>query len=346
MSNFKISVVIATYHRQDILEKTLRCLARQTLPVNDYEVVVVDDGSPDDTEARVRKIQGELPYALTYLRHPNAGICHTQNRGIMAAKAPIVCLIADDIHMTPEALEQHLADHSRHPEPQVAILGLVLQSPELPGTVFHRHWDPFRLRELCGLREVPCYQFFACNVSFKKEFMLAHGMFDEELVKADAYAHEDVELGYRLCRGGMRLLFNERALAYHYHLVPMEQAINAAYKKGLSWPRFREAVGEPELTIRYHVLHKKYLRDYSVLRKKDGHQLMGIDANPLLLFISQLLRIAGFNRVTVPFFWLPLMRAAESSPFLAGLMHRQMYRCAISYFFHRGVAAALKNHDA
>jgi len=335
-----ISVVVATYNRKDILPKTLRCLARQTLAFEQFEVVVVDDGSDDGTPEVIASLTRELPISLRYLRHPNAGICHTQNRGIRAAKGRIVCLIADDIHFTPKALERHLEDHESHPDRRTAVLGMVRQSPDLPATVFHDNWDPFRLGELVGRREIPCYQFFACNVSFKKDFMLDCGMFDEELVKTGAYAHEDVELGYRLQGHGMRLLFNEEALAYHYHLVPMEKAMATAFNKGLSWPKFRKAVGAPELTVRYHVSHRAFWQDYGVLLS-GRHHLMGLDASPVRLALSQMLRVMLFNVLTVPYAWIPLMRLAERNRLLAKVMHPQMYRCVISHFFHKGVARAM-----
>ncbi len=333
----KISVVIASYNRKDILPITLQCLSRQTLDPEEFEVILVDDGSTDGTEETVKRLEGQLPYDFTYLRHPNSGICYTQNRGIRAARAPLVCLIADDIHMSPQALSQHLKDHRDNPEQHVAILGKVVQSPELPQTVFLKQWDPFRFRELGGHREVPCFLFFACNVSFKREFMLEKGMFNEELVKDGAYAHEDVELGYRLERHGMKLLYNPSALAYHYHCVSLEHAMRTAFNKGLSWVKFREEVGEPELTVRYHVLHPSYLRDYGILFT-GRHNLMGMDRSPVRLAINQMLRIMAFNNLTVPLFWIPIMKAAEKNSLLARLMHTQMYRCVISHFFHKGVA--------
>lgn len=335
--SIKISVVIATYNRSDIIRMTLRCLAEQTLNPLEFEVIIVDDGSSDGTEAAVEEMKPVLPYKLTYLKHANRGISFTQNRGIRAAVAPIVCLIADDIHLDPGALEEHVRDHEMNPGPNIAVLGKVIQSPVLGQSVFLKVWDPFRFRELEDRRELPCYFFFACNISCKRAFLLGNGLFNETLVKEGAYAHEDVELGYRLEKKGLRIFYNKKALGYHYHLVTLDQAMKTAYKKGLAWVRFRMCIGKPEITIRYHVLQYRFLKDYREVFRRHNN-LMGLDSNPARLFISQVIRITLFNFLTIPVFWLPVMKKAEQNPVFARFMHRLFYRCVISYHFHKGVA--------
>jgi GT2 family glycosyltransferase len=257
------------------------------------------------------------------------------------ARAPIVCLIADDIHLEPEALHAHLDDHGQNPEPNVAILGKVVQSPKLTQSVFLKVWDPFRFSEIESKRELSYLFFFACNISCKKEFLLKNGLFSETLVEHGAYAHEDVELGYRLAGKGLRILYNKDALGYHYHVVTLEKATQTAYQKGLKWVLFRKHVDSPELTIRYHVLNRRFLKDYiRAFGKNNG--LVGLDANFFLLVISQIARVSLFNSITVPFFWLPVMRLAEKNRLVANQMHRLLYRCTISYHFHKGVARKCK----
>ncbi|KHE93319.1 MAG: glycosyltransferase [Candidatus Scalindua rubra] len=341
MTELQISVVIATYNRSKILPITLQYLAEQTLSPDKFEVVIVDDGSPDNTEEVVRSLQTDLPFKILYLKHPNKGICYTQNRGIRAANAPIICLIADDIHLAPQALKEHMNDHMQCQEDNIAILGKVIQSPALNQSVFLKVWDPFRFSELENLRQLPDYLFFACNISFKRKFLIDNGMFNENLVKGGAYAHEDVELGYRLCKKGLKILYNKKALGYHYHLVTLDQAMQTAYKKGLTWVKLRKVVDDPALTIRYHVLNPRFLKDYhSVFKSHNG--LLGLDSNPFLLIAGQVIRVIMFNLITVPYIWYPLMKCAEKNTFIARFMHKLFYRCAISYHFHKGVADVSK----
>ena len=65
-----LSVVIPTYNRLPILEKCLRALERQRLaaPISDYEVVVVDDGSTDETVAWLGQHQAQLPHVRWFSR--------------------------------------------------------------------------------------------------------------------------------------------------------------------------------------------------------------------------------------------------------------------------------------
>jgi glycosyltransferase involved in cell wall biosynthesis len=340
--NLKVSVVIATFNRADIIPVTLRHLAEQTLHPSEFEVIMVDDGSTDNTEEVVQSIQKKIQYSLKYFKHPNKGICFTQNRGIRAARAPIVCLIADDIFFSPRALETCIESHELHPEPNVAIMGKVLQSPELANiSVFLKKWDPFKFRHLKKYSELPYYLFWACNISFKKDFMLEHGMFSETLVTGGGNAHEDVELGYRLSKHGLRILYNEKAFAEHHHVQTLEQIIHKACLRGHSWAKFRRYVDEPEITVRYKVLSIHTLKDY-IYTFRHPNNLIGADKNPLLLMLRHIMFSLAFNFITVPIL-RRLMDLAEKNPILARLMHRELYRGVIAYYFFKTVAKDRKN---
>lgn len=333
----RISVVMATYNRAETLKSTLDHLARQSLPPAEFEVIVVDDGSPDNTEQVVSERRASLPFSLTYLRHANQGPGYTQNRGLKEARAPIVCLMADDIFLAAGALEAHVRAHERYGEPAVAVLGKVMQSPALNQSVFLRKWDPFKFRDLEGMNELPYYFFWACNISFKRDFMLAHGMFRDEKGRAGAAAHEDVELGYRLSLHGLRIHYCGEACGHHYHIETLDGACRRAYERGLNWGDFRKLVADPEISVRYHVFNRHTLSDYLwTFRRR--HSQIGADRNPLLLLGRIALRTLLFNVVTVKGFWLPLAHAAERNAFAARLMHRQLYRGIISFHFFRGVA--------
>src|SRR5262249_50837366 len=125
----QLTVVIATYNRSTILKRTLQHLAEQDIPPGTFEVIVVSDASPDDTRQVVCDFKA--PFDLRYLDNSiNSGPCHTQNRGILEARAPLVLLIADDIWLAPGALRAHLEMHWLHPAPEAAVAGRVEQSAE------------------------------------------------------------------------------------------------------------------------------------------------------------------------------------------------------------------------
>jgi glycosyltransferase involved in cell wall biosynthesis len=263
VEQLKLSVVMATYNRAATLRETINHLADQELPPENYEVIISDDCSPDDTRRVVEEAAGAVPFALRYLTHsPNQAPGYTQNRGLEVAKAPIVLLMADDIFMAPGALKAHVAAHEAHPEPEVAVLGRVLQSPKLDQSIFIKTWDPFRFHDLEGLTEVPYHRFWACNISAKRELVMQCGGFRERRGRAGAASHEDPELGYRLHRRGMRILYSSEALGSHYHVVSFENACKRKYEMGLNFGEFQGSVPEPEIAVAYHVLNRHTLRDH------------------------------------------------------------------------------------
>jgi glycosyltransferase involved in cell wall biosynthesis len=329
-----LSVILATFNRAETLRTTLRHLADQELDPNSYEVIVIDDGSPDHTAEVVKQWIETAPFRLTYLYHSNHGPGYTQNRGLEVARAPIVLLMADDIWMAPQALRAHLAVHAAHPEQEVAVLGRVQQSPSLDQSVFLRTWDPFRFSDLAGRVELPYYKFWACNISVKREFVLRYGPFQEHLGEA---AHEDPELGYRLSRGGLRILHCPDALGYHHHIMTIEQACRRRHVQGRKFGEFCRLVPEPEIPVAYHVLNWRTVPDH--LRALFGPRrkyLSAADRNLFVLLALTLMRALSFNAITVKGLWEPLIRMAEKSPRIARIMNREIYRGVLFHYFLRG----------
>lgn len=337
----KLSIVLATYNRAEILRETLRCLFDQELPDNSaIELIVIDDASPDHTSQVVAEAQKTAPFKLDYLRNAtNGGPGYTQNRGLREARAPLVLLMADDILMSPQALAAHIQSHIVHPARETAILGRVVQSPKLDQSVFLKNWDPFRFSAFSGQTELPYYRFWACNISVKRDFVMDSGGFREHRGRAGAPAHEDPELGYRLHKAGLRIFYEPAALGYHYHVVPFDSACLRKYEAGLNFGQFREFVPAAEIPVAYHVLNRHTITDH--LQTYVGSQralLPPEDRNPLKLLGRHLIRELAFNRLTVPLLWEPLIRGAERRTFLQALVRPGVYRGVLFHHFLRGCA--------
>ena len=97
-----LSVVIPTYNRADVLIKCLIHLENQTR--NDFEVVVVDDGSTDSTPERIEAYAKNSPLSLRYLRQENRGPASARNYAISLVDAPICLIIGDDIFASPKLI--------------------------------------------------------------------------------------------------------------------------------------------------------------------------------------------------------------------------------------------------
>ena len=343
-----LSVVMATYNRAEIIRKTLRHLAEQQVDPADYEVIVVDDGSPDHTRAVVEEWMTRAPFRLRYLHHSNHGPGYTQNRGIEAAEAEIVLLMADDIFMTPPALKAHIETHRAYPQQEVAVVGRVDEAPPLDQSVFMRKWVHWtQYREFTGLQELPYWRFMACNISVKRSFVLRYGPYREEMGRAGPAAHEDPQLGYRLSRGNIRILYCPQALGLHHHPTTFEAACGRRYMQGLNFGEFHHHAPVPEIPVAYHVLTWRTLPDHiSALFGPRRQYLMPADRNPAVLLSRHMLRVLLFNSLMVRGLWEPMVRAAERSPAIARLMHWQLYRGVLFHHFLRGCRDGYRMFDA
>lgn len=342
-----LSVVMATYNRAETIRETLRHLAEQDLPPAEYEVIVVDDGSPDHTRAVVEEWMARAPFRLSYLHHENRGPGYTQNRGLRVAAAPIVLLMADDIFMDRRTLAAHLAMHCANPEPEVAVLGRVEESPLLAEhSVFRCKWDHFRFSSFADVQQLPYYRFWACNISVKRDFVLRYGPYLERRGRAGAAAHEDPQLGYRLSLAGLRILFEPKALGYHYHITTFEEACQRRYMQGLNFGEFHHNAPTPEIPVAYHVLTWRTVPDHiRALFGPRRRYLEAVDRNPAVLLLRHLIRALVFNGLTVPAFWNPVIRLAERSPMIARLMNREVYRGVLFHHFLRGCRDGYRTYD-
>ncbi len=336
-----LSVVLPTYKRPDTLRRTLKCLAEQDLEPEEFEVIVIEDGATEETAAVVEEARQTSMPGITFLQNDeNRGPGYTQNRGIRLAKAPIILVLADDIWLVPGALRAHLDCHNENPEPEVAVLGKAIQSPELFSlSVFLKHWDQFGMSRFDNLTELPYYLFWGCNISFKKDYMLEHGMFLEHRGRGGGAAHEDVELGFRLHQHGLKLLYNKDAWGYHYHVYTLDQAVRRYHDRGMNWDEFKQYMPDPECDVSFHVLNRKNAREYfGVLRRPNS--LAGANSRISYHLLFHAVRMLVLNRVTVPLFWRPVLYGAEKRPWLAKLMNRQIYRAFLYYYFVKGISDA------
>lgn len=310
-----ISIVVATYNRVDVLCETLKRISRQTLPADQFEVIVSDDGSTDGTGEDVARLMPSLPYRLTYLHHENRGPGYSQNRAIRVAAAPIVLLMPDDVQPLPTLLAEHLLGHRQFPAPCWAVLGKVVQSPELTPTMMHRHWNPFRYDTLEGKTELEAVHFLACNISVKKEFLLKNGMFREH----GGAAHEDIELGYRLGLCGLRIFYRPAALAHHHHEETLDSACCRAFERGRNFTVLTASI-PPELA---YPLYKLFT------------PAAGIRAC-LRMLPRELLRLLFFNALTVPFLWCSVLRRSDRNKLFGLFASNAAYRGVTGHFFRKG----------
>jgi glycosyltransferase involved in cell wall biosynthesis len=211
-----LTVVIPTYNRAAVLKKALNGYRIQSPSGLIRELIVVDDGSTDNTEAMVEQVSKDCAFVVRYIRQSNRGPAAARNVGIREAQSQLILFTDSDIVPERDLVSQHVKWHGENPDDYFAVLGYVTWPPEPKPTPFMKWYGEagplFAYRQFRNKREISYRFLYTCNLSFKAKFLRTHGQFDEDFKSA---AWEDMELGYRLSKAGLRLLYNPQALAYH-----------------------------------------------------------------------------------------------------------------------------------
>jgi len=216
----KLSVIVPTHNRAEILITCIEKLIAQKKVK--FEVIIVDDGSTDNTESVVRDIIRQNDN-LAYIKQSASHQGVARNRGVELATGDIIIFIGDDIFVEPGFLKMHHDRHVDYPDENVVVLGHTTWDPKLEINEYMRFLESsgwqfgYKFLNPGMLGKAEPYKFFyTSNISLKKSF------FEQEKFNEDfkCYGWEDVELGYRLWRNhDMQIYYEPKAKAYHHHLL-------------------------------------------------------------------------------------------------------------------------------
>jgi GT2 family glycosyltransferase len=244
-----LSVVIPTHRRRDTLPRVLEALGRQTLPPERFELIVVDDLAEDDAGVDAPVEPAPQSFEVRRLSSEGRGASAARNAGWRAARAELIMFTGDDILLSPQALEEHVASHRSEPDERVGVLGPVVWAGEIRVTPFMRWLEDgiqFDYRSLGG-DEATWAHFYTANVSVKRSMLNRVGGFDEVHFP---FLYEDLDVGYRMAAHGFRMIFNRRALGEHLHETRLEEwhsRIAATARAERMWVTLH-----PELSAYFH----------------------------------------------------------------------------------------------
>jgi GT2 family glycosyltransferase/glycosyltransferase involved in cell wall biosynthesis len=215
-SRYALSVIIPTYNRSQTLARCLEALGKQNMSMNDVEVIVVDDGSTDDTQAFLNKQSG--PLRLKHFYQKNQGVGAARKLAVDEARGEYLLLINDDTIATPDLLEEHLKYQHKYQENGLAVLGTFEyeRAARRRALTHFLSVDPFMFPQMV-MNPDCCYgstHFVTCNLSVRRDLVLAAGNFDPSF-----RVGEDSDLGIRMSKAGTQILFNPNAHAFHDHLT-------------------------------------------------------------------------------------------------------------------------------
>ncbi|MCP4896468.1 MAG: glycosyltransferase [bacterium] len=212
-----VSVVITTFNRWSILEMTLDALAEQDW--SKLQIVVVDDGSSDDTWERLREYRDTNSdrFNLAIATQENQGQGLARNHALSLVEEDLVLFLGDDIIPEPDLVRAHVERHREVGEPTAVVGFTDWYRPRMRITPFmemiNLEGHQFGYGFMASGKDQPFTCFYTSNISLDRS-ILGGSPFDSTF---NSYGWEDVELGYRLSKRGVRIVYEENARAGHFH---------------------------------------------------------------------------------------------------------------------------------
>lgn len=223
-----LSIVIPTYNRQPILDKCLRALESQQFtpnrPIANYEIIVIDDGSTDNT---IDWLKSQVFPHVRLLQQQHQGPAAARNLGVMQAQGDTIIFIDSDLVVTEQFLQAH-ADALRQGQQQMGsdrlfTYGRVINTCNFADPTS----EPFKLTDFSAA------YFATGNVAIPRHWLEKAGLFD---TRFQLYGWEDLELGVRLKQLGLKLIKCPAAVGYHWHppfnLEQIPQLIDKEIQRG------------------------------------------------------------------------------------------------------------------
>jgi len=254
----RATIQLCTYNRAALLERVLDACFEQTADADSYEVVLVNDGSSDDTPAVIERARQRATCRFEVIDQQNSGLAKGRNAGIARAAGERIIFIDDDVLPTPNFVEEHLRSHDAAP---LAIVRGGAINVESFDALPPAKW---RLKDYSG------NFFWTTNVSVPLRTIRAIGGFDDTFAE---YGWEDIDVGLRLRQGGVKAVFNPKALVYHWKPRP---------RSGNVEKMIRQARAQARTAVRLAQIHphwRVYLATGDNLPQRALHKwLRGVDA--------------------------------------------------------------------
>ena len=210
-----LSVVICTYNREKFLPGALNSLKNQKTDKNQYEIIIVNNNSTDNTEKICKQFQKEnQELSILYSVEKNQGLSFARNKGIEVAKGEIISFIDDDAVARNDFVENLIKIFDKYPE-YGAIGGKVIP-------IFPKNQEPVWMSKyIQGIVSKVDYgdktKTFnkkyptGCNMAFRKDLFKKHGGFNTDLV----YRGDDKYVFYKLKKNNVKILYAPNVFVNH-----------------------------------------------------------------------------------------------------------------------------------
>ncbi|NBD15226.1 MAG: glycosyltransferase [Cyanobacteria bacterium] len=243
------SIIIPTYNRKPILEKCISALEKQVITdsnlVTGYEIIIVDDGSTDDTIPWLKV--SSFPH-VRWLEQAHQGPAIARNLGIKKAKGDFIIFIDSDLVVTENFIQAH-ANCLNQSDESSFTYGRVINTANFD----HPTAEPYKITDFSAA------YFATGNVAIHRQWLEQAGLFDPQF---QLYGWEDLELGVRLKKLGLKLVKCPEAVGYHWHppfnLDQIPQLIDQEIQRGKMGVLFyqKHPTWEVKMMIQMTLFHR------------------------------------------------------------------------------------------
>ena len=253
----RISVVVPVYNAAGTILRTVEALRAQTLPP--CEVLLVDDGSTDETPALLR----DLPPPIRTIRQANGGPAAARNAGIRAASGEFVAFTDSDCLPTPDWL-RHLA--AGLDAPDVAGAGGPVRGVD--ATLTGQYVDAIGLLDPLPDESGAIPYLITANACFRREALVRAGLFDERFRKPGG---EEPELCLRIRKLGYRFQAVDAAVVHHHHRQTPGSLLRTIANYGEGLYIFSRICPEYRIERPRRTFWRKAVELRSILRRAAGY---------------------------------------------------------------------------
>jgi len=270
-----VTIIVPAYNAGCTLQVCLTSLLRQDYPPEKFIVMVVNDGSTDETGALFHQMK--LPENFALIEHAeNRGLAATRNTGIQNTHGEILIFLDADMELASDFISRHVAHYE-----QSEVVGIVSElkpAPENPYDKYQRYiYESQRGARVIGANGPLPFQYFIFGLtSVKRSALELTSNFDAMI---HDYGGEDTEMAYRLWQKyPAGLFFDPEIKVIHHHYRTLEQALKLVTQFG------RNVV--PYLIQKHPEMAKLYGAGY--VRKR--FPVANRRQNPFKLFAGLVLR--------------------------------------------------------
>lgn len=234
-----LSIILCTYNRDKYIYNVLQSIAQNDYPCNQYEIVLVNNNSTDNTESECSRFQTDYPHIqFRYCIETNQGLSYARNRGIQESKGDILVYVDDDALVNQEYLHTYAEFFEKNPD-IAAAGGPIIPKYETTEPAWMSHYTRQLVTGKLYLgdkeREFPKSAFpGGGNAAYRKSVFDKIGFFNVELGRKgnSLIGAEEKDLFDKMTTIGIRFFYLPTAILYH--IIP-EKKLSQDYFNRLTY---------------------------------------------------------------------------------------------------------------